>query len=46
MINKLLKLIDFPNQNYIIEATCIFINTNMSIYDWLCENQSYLSAIF
>ena len=27
-------------------ATCNGMDTNMSIYDWLCENQSFLSAIF
>ena len=27
-------------------VTCNGMYTDMSIYDWLCENQSYLSAIF
>ena len=27
-------------------ATCNGMYTNMSIYHWLCENQSFLSAIF
>ena len=39
MQSRLLKLIDFPNQNYdIIEATCIFTNTNMFVHMCICAH--------
>ena len=37
------------NNGFVLDddgATCNGMYTNMCIYDWLCENQSYLSAMF